>query len=74
MPFPTSAPTPQTLKRQLGGYVRRGNDEAAEKTRRELKAAVLARHIQEFVSTAPLPTSDQLARLRALLGGGRDAA
>ncbi|MFI9172526.1 hypothetical protein [Streptomyces lincolnensis] len=42
--------------------------------RRELKAAVLARHIQEFVSTAPLPTSDQLAQLRALLGGGDHGA
>ena len=63
---------PQRLKRQLGGYVRRGNTEAAERKRRELKAAVLARHIHEFVTSAPAPTADQLARLRALLGSGSD--
>jgi hypothetical protein len=64
-------PEPQHLKRQLGGYVRRNNAEAAERTRRELKTAVLAQHIREFVTTAPAPTAAQLAQLRALLGGGR---
>lgn len=67
-------PDPQRLKRQLGGYIRRNNTQAAERTRSELKTAVLARHIHEFVSTAPAPTADQLAQLRVLLGGGRDAA
>jgi hypothetical protein len=73
---PFSAPGPQALKRQLGGYVRRNNTEAAERTRRELKTTVLEEHIRRVVESAPVPTPEQMERLRALLrpaGGGRGA-
>jgi hypothetical protein len=71
---PFSASEPQRLKRQLGGYTRRGNAEAVERTRRELKAAVLEAHIKRVVDLAPPLTAAQRDRLAALLrpaGGDR---
>jgi hypothetical protein len=67
---PFSAPDPQTLKRQLGGYVRRGNLAAAENTRRVLKAAKLEQHIRAAVDAAPPLTDEQRSRLAILLRGG----
>ncbi|WP_406306236.1 hypothetical protein OHA61_33945 [Streptomyces sp. NBC_00885] len=48
------------------------NDPDADLTelQRELKTVRLADHIRAAVETAPLPTPEQLERLRALLGGG----
>jgi hypothetical protein len=66
---PFSAPDPQSLKRQLGGYVRRGNAEAAEDTRRALKAAKLEQHIRAVVDAAPPLSPEQRDRLAVLLRG-----
>jgi inactivated superfamily I helicase len=58
---------PQALKRKLGGYVRRGNSQAADETRRELKAARLAAAIKREVDSAPPLSAAQRDRLAALL-------
>ncbi|MET8080960.1 hypothetical protein [Streptomyces sp. NPDC005303] len=53
---------------RVAAFSRKDSDpEKANKARRELKAAILGRDIRAFVSTAPLPTPEQLAELRALL-------
>ncbi|MCX4587475.1 hypothetical protein [Streptomyces sp. NBC_01481] len=46
--------------------------EQADNARRDLRVARLSDSIRDLVETAPLPTPGQLARLRALLGGGND--
>jgi hypothetical protein len=57
---------------EVGGYERRHNPEGADEARAKLKFAVLADRIHRDVTSAPLPSAEQLARLRALLrpGGG----
>lgn len=58
---------PQALKRKLGGYVRRGNHDAADETRRELKVARLAAAIRREVDAAPPLSAEQIEQLRGLL-------
>lgn len=56
-----------TLKSTLGGYVRRGNDEAAEQARRALALAKTELRIRQAIEAAPPLDADTLARLRALI-------
>lgn len=67
-----SAPVPDTqlLKRRLGGYVVRGNHEAADGVRRELKTARVEKHIIEAVAEWPPITPEQREKLARLLNGG----
>ncbi|WP_240135091.1 hypothetical protein [Streptomyces sp. MUM 178J] len=67
MPGTTPAPDVQQLKRRLGGYIRHGNHDAAEKVRRELKAARVEAFVAEWLADAPRPTPEQVERLRELL-------
>jgi hypothetical protein len=55
------------LRSRISVNTQYGRPEAADDARRELKTVLLARHIQEAVDSAPVPTAEQLARLRALL-------
>lgn len=58
---------PQTLKRRLGGYVRRGNIEAAEATRRDLKEAALEAAVERAVAKFGPLGEEQRAKLAILL-------
>lgn len=66
--MPTISETdPQALKRKRGGYVRRGNHEAAAEVRRRLKAVRLAAAIKREVDSAPPLSPEQIEQLRGLL-------
>lgn len=56
-----------TLKSTLGGYVRRGNHQAAEQARRALDLARTEHRIRTAIEQAPPLDADTLARLRALI-------
>jgi hypothetical protein len=67
------------LKSTLGGYVRRGNHEAAEQARHALAVARTENAIAKAIAQAPPLDADTLAKLRALIpatpvGGGRDGS
>ncbi len=54
------------IRGRLAAAVRYGNDEAAERFRREMKHSLAEEYIQ-VLNEAPRPTSEQRARLAALL-------
>lgn len=60
-------PSPAQLRARIAGQVSRGDTEAAEESRREYYAEVLAAKIQEVVAKAPELRPDQIERLRSLL-------
>lgn len=53
---------------------RRPDDPDLVKARQNLRVERLAAHIAQVVDEAPPLTTDQRARIAALLSGGRDAA
>ncbi|NUK01785.1 hypothetical protein [Streptomyces lunaelactis] len=64
------SPEKARLRAAVAANTHHGHPEQADQARRELKTLVLADSIREAVENAPVPTPEQLARLRALLGGG----
>lgn len=60
-------PSPAQLRARIAGQVSRGDTEAAEESRREYYAEVLAEKISAVVRKAPPLRPDQLERLRGLL-------
>lgn len=61
-----SSEVAQTRAR-IAGMRRQNPDANVAELQCELKTAVLANRIRQFVESAPVPTPEQLARLRALL-------
>jgi hypothetical protein len=59
--------TVHQLKSQVGGYVRRGNLEAAEQARRALRLAVTEQRIAEAIEAAPELDADTIAKLHSLI-------
>ncbi|MFE0132055.1 hypothetical protein ACFWY6_10830 [Streptomyces sp. NPDC059037] len=77
-----NAPHINNLRARLAAHERWHPDdpETADDVRRELKTTLAEEYIRRIVETAPVPTSEQLDRLRALLppvsedGGDQNAA
>ena len=67
MPASERNPALQELKSRLGGYVLRGNHEAAERTRRSLAYVRTEVAIRRAVEQAPPLDAEQVDQLRALL-------
>ncbi|MDQ0746906.1 hypothetical protein QF034_001137 [Streptomyces africanus] len=61
------SPEARRQRAQLACATRYGRIEAAEDAARQFKVTRLAEHIQEAVDTAPLPTPEEMTRLRHLL-------
>lgn len=59
------------IRARIAGRKRQNPDADVTEEQRELKTLTLEEHIRRVVETAPLPTPDQMARLRALLRPGR---
>jgi hypothetical protein len=55
---------------RVANAVLRGDEEAADEARRDLKAARAEDYIRKLVDEAPPLTTDQRASLAALLGSG----
>lgn len=72
MPTPQSTHDPVHVSRsRLAVATRRGDVAAATEARRDMKAGMLARRIQEAIDSAPPLTDAQRAQLsRLLLAGG----
>lgn len=63
----------QELRNQLGADVRRGDHDAAETTRAELRLAVAEKKVREAADVADFPppfTAAQRGNLAAILYGG----
>ncbi len=61
-------------KSRLGGAVKAGNHELAEKARASLKACKAEAYIKKLVDEAPDLTPEQRDRLAGILRGGGAAA
>jgi hypothetical protein len=61
------SPDAAKLRARIAGKKSHNPDADVTEERRELKALTLEEHIQRVISTAPVPTPEQLSRLRALL-------
>lgn len=59
--------TPQHHRNRKGGAMRTGNMQLAELADRDLRAAVLAKHIRELADAHPPLTAEQRRALAALL-------
>ncbi|MBM0233371.1 hypothetical protein JNW91_16815 [Micromonospora sp. STR1_7] len=77
----TTTPSPRHFRAVKANAVRYGDQAAAERADRELRAAKLERAIRTAVDAAPPLTDEQRARLAGLLappqasgGGGQVAA
>lgn len=61
------SPEASSLRARIGGRKRQNPNADVTDDQRELKTIRLEEHIHDVLSTAPMPTPDQIARLRALL-------
>lgn len=59
-PVVTEADDIHSLKSQIGGYVRRGNLEAADLARRDLRVVQVRVRAKALVASWPPPTPEQL--------------
>lgn len=65
------SPETAKLRARIAGRKRQNPDADVTECQRALKALTLEEHIRRVVETAPLPTPEQIARLRDLLRPGR---
>lgn len=61
------SPETAKLRARIAGKKRQNPDADVSEDQRELKTRTLEAYIQRLISTAPVPTPEQIARLRALL-------
>jgi hypothetical protein len=59
------------IRGRIGGKRRQDPHADITEEQRELKTLTLEEHIRRVVENAPLPTPEQIARLRALLRPGQ---
>lgn len=72
--MPISPPAAR-LRANIGNAALRGDQQAADENRRDLRAVTAEEYITRLLATAPPLTADQRDRLALLLrGGGPDAA
>lgn len=64
-------PEAARIRARIGGRKRQNPDADVTDDQRKLKVVRLEEHIHDVLSNAPMPTPDQIARLRALLRPGR---
>lgn len=69
-PMPISPETAK-VRARIAGRKRQNADADVADDQRELKTLTLEEHIRRVVENAPLPTPEQIARLRALLRPGQ---
>ncbi|MFF7651479.1 hypothetical protein ACFZCY_16720 [Streptomyces sp. NPDC007983] len=61
------SPETAKLRARIAGKKRHNPDADVVDDQRELKTRTLEAHIQRLISTAPVPTPEQIERLRTLL-------
>lgn len=61
------SPETAKIRARIAGRRRQTPDADVTEEQRELKTVTLEEHIRRVVETAPIPTPEQIARLRDLL-------